>query len=125
MHNRINPLTYFFFESIGRSFFFSLWRFEMRESAFKKRFLAKVEERLSYLDLDFITPTETSRSLPDIFVIGPLFWAALEFKRSGDANHQPNQDWYIERFNEKGYGVFVEPNNEEEVLNDLERLFSS
>jgi hypothetical protein len=97
----------------------------MGEISFKKRFLAKVEERLGYLDLDYVTPSSNSRSLPDIFVIGPSYWAALEFKRSGNANHQPNQDWHIDRFNEKGYGRFVEPSNAEEVLNDLERLFTS
>ena len=77
------------------------------------------------MDLDFIEPNTRKRSLPDIFVIGPSYWAALEFKRSGDANHQPNQDWHIQRLNEKGYAVFVEPSNAEEVLNDLERLFTS
>lgn len=97
----------------------------MLEIPFKKRFLLELEERLGYLDLDFITPSSNSRSLPDIFVIGPSYWAALEFKRKATANHQPNQDWHIDRFNEKGYAKFVEPGNAEEVLDELERLFSS
>lgn len=97
----------------------------MREIPFRESFLKRLEDRLGYLDLDIITPSSNTRSLPDRFVIGPKYWAALEFKRSHDANHQPNQDWYIQRFDEKGFAVFVKPENAEEVLNDLERLFTS
>ena len=97
----------------------------MLEASFKKQFLKKIEERLPYLDLDFIEPSTRKRSLPDIFVIGPICWAALEFKRSQDSNHQPNQDYHVERFNEKGYATFVYPENEGEVLDALERLFTS
>ncbi len=97
----------------------------MLESGFKKKFLAKIEKRLSYLDLDFIQTDTRKRSLPDIFVIGPIYWAALEFKRNEDSSHQPNQDWHIDRFNEKGYATFVSPENEGEVLDALERLFTT
>lgn len=96
----------------------------MIEVSFKNKFLKELEERLEHIDLDFIHTKPRHRSFPDVFVIGPIRWAALEFKRSKNAPHQPNQDYYIASFRIKGYANFVYPENAEEVLNDLEELFT-
>lgn len=97
----------------------------MLEMSFKTKFLRDLEERLSDIDLDFIHTRPRHRSMPDTFVIGPHFWAALEFKRSRSAAHQPNQDYYVSKLREKGYANFVYPENAEEVLDELEILFTS
>ncbi len=97
----------------------------MLESEFKKRTIQRIKDRLPSLDLDFINTKPFNRSMPDTFVIGPWCWAALEFKRSEDADQQANQDYHIERLNRKGYARFVFPENVEEVLDDLEAVFSS
>ncbi len=97
----------------------------MLEMSFKTKFLRELEERLSDVDLDFINTRPNNRSIPDTFVIGPKYWAALEFKRTKRAAHQPNQDYYVSKLREKGYANFVYPENAEEVLNDLEKLFAS
>ncbi len=94
----------------------------MLESKFKQRTKQRIKDRFPTLDLDFISGTD--RSMPDTFVLGPWCWAALEFKESEFAAQQPNQDYHIERLNRKGYASFVFPENVEEVLNDLERVFT-
>ena len=95
----------------------------MLESQFKKQVKKRIKERFSNLDLDFVIGI--NRSDPDLFVLGPFVWAALEFKRSEDAPHRPNQNYHISRLNKKGYASFVFPENLEEVLDELEVLFLS
>lgn len=97
----------------------------MLEMSFKTKFLKDLEERLPGVDLDFINTRPNNRSIPDTFVIGPKYWAALEFKRTKEADHQPNQDYYVAKLRKKGYANFVYPENAEEVLSDLESLFTS
>ena len=93
------------------------------ETIFKKRFIAQIRLRLCGVDLDFIHTQPNNRSMPDTLILGPLYWAALEFKRSEDADRQPNQEYHVDRLMERGYASFVYPENVEEVLDDLERLF--
>jgi hypothetical protein len=97
----------------------------MLESEFKKQAKKRIIERFPNLDLDFIDGNTNDRSMPDTFVLGPWSWAALEFKRSAFAPLRPNQGYHIRRLNKKGYAKFVYPENLEEVLDDLERIFAS
>ena len=97
----------------------------MLESEFKSHTKDRIRERLPNIDLDFIESKTITRSKPDLFIIGFHAWAALEFKRSKNAPKQPNQAYTIERLGVKGYASFVYPENLEEVLDDLERLFTS
>jgi hypothetical protein len=101
---------------------FSLRRFEMLESEFKREFMHRVKARLRNVDLDFIHNT-TDRSKPDMIILGPMFWAALEFKQRKNAKKRPNQSYHVERMNAKGYARFVYPENSERILEELVRLF--
>ncbi len=98
----------------------------MLESEFKNQVKNRIRDRFPNLDLDYIdTNSYNFRSMTDLVVLGPVVWAALEFKRSEDAPHRPNQDYHIKRLRKKGYATFVYPENLEEVLDDLEILFLS
>jgi len=99
----------------------------MLESTFKKMFIEQLKNHmLSFgIELDIIKVEPPPRSFPDILVLGPRYWAALEFKREDRASHQPNQDYHVQRLSSKGYSSFVHPDNAEEVLHDLEGLFTT
>lgn len=98
------------------------------ESKFKKDFIDRL--KTSFPDIKMFEPDPVRRrSDPDILLLGPDSWAALEFKREEKSSRQPNQEYRIEELarigKDRGYSNLVSPENSEEVLDDLERLFST
>ena len=65
------------------------------------------------------------QGIPDLTILYENKWAALECKRSEDANHQPNQDYYIGKMNRMSYASFVYPENKEKVLDEIQQAFRS
>lgn len=60
------------------------------------------------------------QGIPDLTLIYHKRWAMLECKRSWNAPHRPNQDYYIEKLNLLSYAAFIYPENEEVIMHDLE-----
>lgn len=65
------------------------------------------------------------QGIPDLMVLYKDRWAALECKKAENADHQPNQDYYVERMAEMSFARFVYPENKEDVLNELQRSFET
>lgn len=67
------------------------------------------------------------QGIPDLTVLFPGgFWAWLEVKTSGDADVQPNQEYYVNLAGAMSFGAFIYPSNEEEVFRALQHaLFST
>ena len=91
----------------------------MRENQFQSKLIKSIRERfpdslIMKNDPDYI------QGIPDLLVLNKNKWAALECKKSENAKHQPNQDYYVEKMNGMSYARFVFPENMEDVLNDLE-----
>lgn len=63
------------------------------------------------------------QGIPDLIMLCDERWAMLEVKASAKASHQPNQDYYIEKLDCMGFARFVYPENEAEVIRDLEDYF--
>lgn len=68
-------------------------------------------------------PAEYIQGIPDMLILYRNKWAALEFKRSENAEKRPNQSLYIKRMNEMSFATFIYPENKKEVLYALERFF--
>ena len=63
------------------------------------------------------------QGFPDILILYKNMWAALECKRSSDAGHQPNQDYYVNLLGDMSFAKFIYPENEEEILDELQEAF--
>lgn len=68
-------------------------------------------------------PTDTIQGIPDLLLLFREHWAILEVKRSEDEPFQPNQEYYIDMFDEMSFSCVIHPNNEEEVLNAIRLAF--
>ena len=63
------------------------------------------------------------QGVPDLLVLHKDKWASLEVKRSSNASHQPNQDYYVDKMNEMGFSRFIYPENKDNVMADLRLYF--
>ena len=65
------------------------------------------------------------QGIPDLLVLYKDKWASLECKKSANARHQPNQDYYVKQMNGMSYSSFIYPENEDEVINELTYIFNN
>lgn len=94
------------------------------ESEFQSRLKAKLH---SMFDPCFVLKLDCNdiQGIPDLLILKDNKWAILECKRSKNASHRPNQDYYVNLLNSMSFSRFIFPENEEEVLNELQQTFKS
>lgn len=62
------------------------------------------------------------QGFPDLTILYHDRYAVLEAKRDEDAPHRPNQEYYIDKIGSWAvYSAFIFPENEEEVLHELQQ----
>ena len=90
----------------------------MLESQFQKKLVSELKEQYPTA---IIFKNESKQGLPDITILHENGWALLECRRSADADHQPNQDYYVDKANKMSFASFIYPENKEEVMNALQQ----
>ena len=94
----------------------------MNERHYQTKLIMKIRELLPGCVILKNDPSYM-QGVPDILVLFNDKWAMLELKRSDDANLRPNQEYYIGLLDEMSFASFISPQNEEDVLHDLQLSF--
>ena len=106
----------------------------MRENRYQPRLIDRLERRFPgciVIRLDprfvdfYIDGDKFSQGVMDLLVLWRGRVGALETKRASNSRRQPNQDYFIEAFGDVCFSAFICPENEEDVLHDLQQAFSS
>lgn len=65
------------------------------------------------------------QGIPDLLILYKNKWAMLEVKASINSPYRTNQDYYIQLLDDMSFAAVVYPENEEDVLDDLQYAFSA
>lgn len=99
----------------------------MLERDYQKKLKEKLHARFPNAIIFKTDPAAMQKQgFPDLLILQNDKWAALEVKARENSNHQPNQEEYINQIKHMGnYAAFIFPENEKEILNELERALSN
>lgn len=94
----------------------------MAESKFQHFIIKKISELFPGCIVLKNDPTYI-QGIPDLLILFENKWAALEIKASIHSPKRPNQQHYVEYMNNMSFAAFICPENEEDVLYDLQQAF--
>ena len=99
----------------------------MTEAEFQAKLKKEILERIPDSIVLKMDPTAVGiQGFPDLLILKGDKWAALEVKKDENANHQPNQDHYVNQIKQMGnYSAFIFPENKKEILNELARALNA
>lgn len=92
----------------------------MLESTFQSKLKKELQDLFPGA---LIFKNDAKQGLPDLLILYGPKWAALECKRSLNASHRPNQDYYVDKMGSMGFASFVCPENKNEVIRTLKEYF--
>lgn len=96
----------------------------MLESAYKIELIKRIRDRFPGCVILQNDPS-FMQGVPDRLILHGDRWGMLEVKRDPGAGTRPNQRYFVEKFNEMSFASFINPHNEEEVLDALQLSFES
>lgn len=95
----------------------------MLETEYQAKLIEKIHRRIPGCVV-LKNDTAFRQGIPDLTILYHDRWALLEVKPHKGARLQPNQRYYVELLSDMSFAAFIYPENEEEVLDDLQRAFS-
>jgi hypothetical protein len=96
----------------------------LTETQYQRKLIKKIERILPGCLVLKNDPAQRQGIL-DLTVIYLDRWAMLEVKISRTADIQPNQQYYVEMLDEWSFAAFIYPENEREVLRELQLAFQT
>lgn len=96
----------------------------MLESKFQSKLIRRIKDEFPGCIVLKNDPTYL-QGIPDLTIFYENTWTALEVKNSAKASHQPNQDYYVDKMNQMSYAAFIFPENEDEVMAELQNHFNT
>ena len=91
------------------------------ESGFQDRLITEIKEMFPGC---MVFNMDQIQGIPDLLILYGKRWASLENKKSSTAKRQPNQEYYVDLMNRMSFSRFICPENKEEVLSELQKVFS-
>lgn len=91
----------------------------MRETAYQLDLIKRIRDRFPDCTILKNDPS-FMQGIPDLIILHGDRWGMLEVKRRPTSPTRPNQAYFVDKFNEMSFAAFINPDNEEEVLNDLQ-----
>lgn len=93
----------------------------MNENAFQRKVIQRLKVEFPECIVMKQDPTY-KQGIPDLVVFHHNKYAMLECKKSANASHQPQQDYYISKFNDWSYASFIYPENVDQVFKELREV---
>lgn len=95
----------------------------MLENRFKTKLVNEIKEMLPGCMVLHLDPNEI-QGIPDLLILYKNRWGCLEGKKTANATHRPNQDYYVNLMNDMSFAAFIYPENKDEVLEELYLYFT-
>lgn len=96
----------------------------MRESMFQARVINRIKK--TFPDCIILkNDSQYVQGIPDLLILNNDRWGALEVKQALDSHIGANQRHWVSVMGEMSFAAFVCPENEEEVLYELQRALSA
>lgn len=95
---------------------------ETGRAGYKAKLVKELERRFPGCVLLSKSPNDI-QGFPDLLLLYEQKWAVLEVKAAMNSDRQPNQAYWVDLYDSMSFGSFIYPENEEEVLNELEQTF--
>ena len=92
------------------------------ESGFQDSLIKQIKK---ILPGSMVFKMDQIQGLPDLLILYKNKWASLECKRTATAKRQPNQEYYVNLMNEMSFSRFINPQNKDDILDELSKKFKA
>lgn len=93
------------------------------ESKFQKELMDEIKDRYPGC---VVLKNDSSyiQGFPDWTILYKDKWAVLEAKKEKGAKRQPNQEYYVNKLDGMSFSRFIYPENKDQVLEELKKIFA-
>lgn len=95
----------------------------MTEAQYQAKLIRKIKRRIPGCVVIKNDPNY-QQGFPDWTIFCGPKWGTLEIKRERRSSTQPNQEYFVSMLNDMGFSAFIFPENEEEVLREMEHALA-